>query len=57
MDRFKAAVSEEIAALKGLSGPYSFEPTQEHTVEWTQGHRDLLVGYDFICQHATHILL
>ena len=57
MDRFKAAVSEEIAALKGLSGPYAFEPTQEHTVEWTQGHRDLLVGYHFICQHATHILL
>lgn len=42
MDRFKAAVSEEIAALKGLSSPYAFEPTQEYTTEWTQGHRDLL---------------
>eukprot|EP01036_Dinobryon_divergens_P027781 gene27781-36608_t len=42
MDRFRAAVSEEMAALKGLSSPFAFEPAQEHTTEWTLGHRDLL---------------
>ena len=43
MDRFKAAVSEEMAALKDLSSPYAFESAQEYTTEWTLGHRDLLV--------------
>ena len=43
MDRFREAVSEEIAALKGSPSPYAFEQPQEHSTEWTMGHRDLLV--------------